>query len=658
MTLDEIVLHNFGVYEGRQSIRLSPLSKSKPVVLIGGLNGGGKTTLLDAISLTLYGRRARCSNRGTLAYDDYLRRSVHRGVSTGEGAATEIQFRQYSEGVEHTYRIHRSWAANSDRVTERVEVIKDGILDRLLTERWAEFVEEIVPFGVSSLFFFDGEKIEEFADTDRSAQLLSGAIHSLLGLDLADRLGADLIVLENQKERALKTDTERKQIDEIESEIEETEQQLYDLAAEQGKVQNDIDRRKKESRQIEGRIRHEGGDLFEQREALEAERDAVFKELEKTEEHLRECAAGALPLLLVTSLLDSVEQRDRLEQDATDAEALGDILADRDAKLLDEIGKTRASKSVLVSLKGFLDEDRKQRSSSAKVVRYLNLSNEARVILRDLRRRDLPEAKAGAGELVASTQKLRASVEDLDRKLSSVPHEDAIAFLLQERKRIGEQIDQARGRLSGLAGQYSQVKRRWEQKSHKRITLLEKSIEVQFEQEDISRVIFHSREVRRTLEAFRAQMVERHATKISQLVLDSFKQLLRKNTLISDLKIDPQQFSIELTGANGTLISPDRLSAGERQLLAVSLLWGLARAAGRPLPTVIDTPLGRLDASHRSNLIERYFPYASHQVLLLSTDKEIDEESYERLKPVVGLAYKLHFDDRAGTTTIRPGYFW
>jgi DNA sulfur modification protein DndD len=56
-------------------------------------------------------------------------------------------------------------------------------------------------------------------------------------------------------------------------------------------------------------------------------------------------------------------------------------------------------------------------------------------------------------------------------------------------------------------------------------------------------------------------------------------------------------------------------------------LRGLAKASGRPLPTIIDTPLGRLDSTRRRHLLERYFPVASHQVILLSTDEEIDAAS-------------------------------
>lgn len=92
-------------------------------------------------------------------------------------------------------------------------------------------------------------------------------------------------------------------------------------------------------------------------------------------------------------------------------------------------------------------------------------------------------------------------------------------------------------------------------------------------------------------------------------------------------------------------------------MLAVALLWGLARAARQPLPVVIDTPLGRLDSSHRGNLIERYFPYVSHQVLLLSTDTEITSEACKQLAPYIGRSYRLEFDRTKAATTVHPGYF-
>jgi DNA sulfur modification protein DndD len=141
-------------------------------------------------------------------------------------------------------------------------------------------------------------------------------------------------------------------------------------------------------------------------------------------------------------------------------------------------------------------------------------------------------------------------------------------------------------------------------------------------------------------------------------MLEAFKQLLRKTNLITGLKIDPETFRVELTGGDQRPLPLERLSAGERQLLATSLLWGLARASGRPVPTIIDTPLGRLDSSHRRHLVERYFPVASHQIILLSTDEEIDADNFNRLQKFIGRTYNLRFDETGRSTDITPGYFW
>ena len=75
MIFQTLVLQNFGPYHGRHRLNLGPNSvgtANQPIILIGGLNGGGKTTLMDALRLVLYGQRAQCSNRGNLAYADFL----------------------------------------------------------------------------------------------------------------------------------------------------------------------------------------------------------------------------------------------------------------------------------------------------------------------------------------------------------------------------------------------------------------------------------------------------------------------------------------------------------------------------------------------------------------------------------------------------------
>jgi DNA sulfur modification protein DndD len=88
------------------------------------------------------------------------------------------------------------------------------------------------------------------------------------------------------------------------------------------------------------------------------------------------------------------------------------------------------------------------------------------------------------------------------------------------------------------------------------------------------------------------------------------------------------------------------------------MLEALAKASGRHLPIIIDTPLGRLDSKHRQKLVESYFPVASHQVIVLSTDTEVDRSFYDGLQPHLSHGYHLSFDEAEGATTASEGYFW
>jgi DNA sulfur modification protein DndD len=83
MIFTELVLQNFGPYAGRQVINLRPEKDNSPcpIILLGGMNGGGKTTLMDAIRLALYGARAKCSTRNNLSYAEFLSQAVNHPSS-------------------------------------------------------------------------------------------------------------------------------------------------------------------------------------------------------------------------------------------------------------------------------------------------------------------------------------------------------------------------------------------------------------------------------------------------------------------------------------------------------------------------------------------------------------------------------------------------
>ena len=656
MTIDELVLHNFSLYRGRQEIVLTPRS-GKPVILIGGLNGTGKTTILDALQLALYGKLARCSTRGTLSYDDFLRHCINRKVSPSEGAAVELEFHHVSAGVEHRYRVHRSWALSGKGVKERVEVIVDGRLDPVISQAWSEHVEEFIPARISHLFFFDGEKIESLADFESSAEVLTTAIHSVLGLDLVDRLASDLLVLERRKRVALKSGKDQADIKAAQEAVDRLDQEHGELLLVRGETQNDLDLKKKTLHELELVFEQEGGRSYEKRGSLEIERRSIVQQIRQFEEELRALADGPAPILLVRDLLSSVAEQDRREEQATQSEVLNRVLDQRDARILEVVRGSGVTERSVKAISRFMNEDRNQRARAAKHNRYLHLDSDTRESLRLLRNVVLPDSEGRVRHLSELVSRLTDALANVDRELASIPEEDTIAKLLQERHALTASIAEVQARLALLDAELERKKRQREQQHSKLIKQIEQTVSADIEKEDRGRLISYSGQARTVLQSFRSEVSRKHVGRIEQLVLDSFQHLLRKRTLVSELRIDPHRFTVELRNGDGRAILADRLSAGERQLLAVSLLWGLARASGRPLPVVSDTPLGRLDASHRVHLVERYFPHASHQMILLSTDKEIDEDYYQRLKPWISHSYRLEFDEEAGGTRVFPGYF-
>lgn len=136
-----------------------------------------------------------------------------------------------------------------------------------------------------------------------------------------------------------------------------------------------------------------------------------------------------------------------------------------------------------------------------------------------------------------------------------------------------------------------------------------------------------------------------------------YKKLANKKNLIDRIEMDPVTLDLKYLNAEGDEVNKASLSAGEKQLMVISLLWSLALCSKKKLPVIIDTPLSRLDSVHRVSLIKTYFPQASEQTIILSTDSEIDKNYYKIMKDNIGDQFTLVYNDLTKSTTIKKGYF-
>lgn len=656
MILDSITLENFGVYGGRQEAILTP-EDGKPIILFGGMNGGGKTTLLDAVQLAFYGPKARISNRGRMTYKEYLRESIHRTCDPGDGSSITIRFRRVIEGEFRNFELQRNWHLGVKGIEETVRVLRDGLHDDIFTEHWEEAIEAYLPSSIAHLFFFDGEQIKELAEGGHAADILGSAIHSLLGLDLVDRLENDLKVFERRKKgEGLDPEASRK-LAQARGELEEIDKQQEKTAMEEGALKNESEQLAKELRAKEEQFRAEGGELFLHRKDLENELSAVTIEKKNAEAQLRGLVAGPLPLLLVQNLLTEAEHVIRHETEIKRARLLQQELDIRDTAILYTLKAQKIADQALRAMAKVLQDDRGSRAGLAQEDLILDADDSLAPQIAHLRGTVLPNADQQARELMMKISRLNEKIVRLESELERVPSVEHIAEFQQDLAVIQKKRQKKLAVLEAVKVRKVALERQRQMVGARLNKIGESDVEAKFAEDGRLRMLKHSKKVRDTLGRFRTRIVQRHTKNLEALMLESFRKLLSKKELIQGLSINPETFEATLTTKEGKPLPFDRLSAGEKQLLATSILWGLARASGRPVPTIIDTPLGRLDSSHRKHLVERYFPRASHQVLLLSTDEEIMGNYLKELEPYISRTYLLKHDEKAGLTKLSEGYF-
>lgn len=656
MIINSIVLHNFGVYAGRQNVDLTPL-KDKPVILFGGLNGGGKTTFLDAIQLCLFGPFAKCSNRNSFSYDEYLKRCINKNATEQE-AAIQLSFSHHQDGEQSEYTLHRSWLEKDGKIKETFEVIKDGKFDQALTENWSSQVEDFIPLNISSLFLFDGEKIESYANQENSAALIHTAIQSLLGLDIVDQLQKDLTVFEKRKKASEAPPEVRKRMEEEEEKLQFLQERLLKTKQEAASLKtHKLESLKKQLSVVEKEFSKKGGKLYQQREEIETSYKEAQTAFAAVKNELRALAETALPLMLVPKLLKKTLDRAAVEEGLFVTSEVTKALKTRDEDLLKKLKKSGASDKIINAFQEFIKEDSKKRKNSSQEPIQLNMPQSAKNKLNELVVSAPDSFRKDINALVKKYSAAEDAVEKWGVEYHSIPTKENVKHLQEKSRDLQREISEVQQLHSALLYECERTTAEIEKRRQTLSRISEQEIANDVEAQDTSRMVLHSIKARKTLEAFKAEVVKKHISTIEGLILESYQQLIRKTSFINGLKIDPVTFDISLYTSNGQALSPERLSAGERQLLAIAILWGLAKTSGRPLPTAIDTPLGRLDSAHRENIVKRYFPFASHQVLLFSTDQEIVGGYLDSLKPWIGRSYVLDYTPKTHTTQVREGYF-
>ena len=662
MIFTELVLQNFGPYLGKQVIdlRCEIEQNTCPIILFGGMNGGGKTTLMDAIRLALYGQRAQCSTRGNLSYPDFLYQCINRNTPIAETTRIELAFRHIQSDRFVTLRIVRYWTKDLKDGKDTLGVlIDDEWPDKALVNTWDEFIENLLPLAISNLFLFDGEQVKELAEQEIPPPPVVKAIESLLGLELADRLAQDIDILVQRKRRsAMASKKQLADLDEIDRKLKAAKAARDSANQEKSQLQNQLDRAERKHREASDKFIYEGGKIAADRSDLDRKYRDFKSQIDELRQSLsQELAARTLPLALISPLLTQAKDRAEKETRQQQAKLAQNRLLERDRRLLDYLAQLSLNPEATDKIQSFLDRENQDiEAEIAEVEPWLLADAEAVNQLENFLRYDLQVQQTIATEKLAHLQHLETELDFVDRQIAAAASPEAYERLESDLRQAQKGLAKATAALETCDRQLRDSERAIASTKKELENYSEDFIQIKNDEH----LIHASVRVQATLKLFREKLTLKKLNKLEGEVTECFRYLLHKTDLVHRVAIDTKNFSLSIFDPQGEPLPKHRLSAGEKQLLAISFLWGLARVSGRQLPVAIDTPLGRLDSSHRQNLIERYFPSASHQVILLSTDTEIAETEVTNLRKQEAIAreYLLKYDSTKCQTLVESGYFW
>ena len=262
MHFSGIELYNFGIYKGQHNIELIDQRKKKNITLVGGMNGRGKTTILDAIFLCLYGRKAIEYIVGKKeAYNKVLKDRINKSA---DDKTTHVKITMVMDDDEDTIiSITRTWSQTDSKITTDLIVEKNGIEDTYLSENWEYYVEELIPYGIAKFFFFDNEKISQIADDD-AFDKIKDSIKSVMGVTTVETLCAHIEKIRKDKNASLKKTSSpalTKESEELSTAIEECETKIRNLYAQRAALVPELEKTTNKLEETEQSFWKKGGNL-------------------------------------------------------------------------------------------------------------------------------------------------------------------------------------------------------------------------------------------------------------------------------------------------------------------------------------------------------------------------------------------------------------
>lgn len=687
MIIKSITLGNYRLYEGKNIIKFKQ-DDDKPIFLISGENGFGKTTFLHSLIWCLYGRliteveaevRKDIANSG---YNSFLKNNLNNNVKakldTLDNSKIEaIKRRGYSSDNEKLKRITTYYVAiefedviipslpctslkvirSYDMVTEKenVEILIDGVKNELTATIGSEvFINDfILNKDIARFFFFDSEQIVALAETNTSTEKrrLCSAYNEVLGVRKYEDLKKNL---ENVRLRFRKKSSDvasRERLVLMLNKQEELEKMVANKRLALSNLESELIQLRSEDEAIQLQLMREGNDATSTEIArIEKLIETTKQKDEEYKRQLRQFIDYA-PFAITGKLFK--ETRDQIEYDFKLREAKNDQLSRNlvvsqitsDLMLMFEHSTISSpEKSELILHVQDVLEKYKHEVSDENVL--LSVSEQDYEEFLSIYTNLTTTYKSEFEHLAEDYKKNKLVLERNSRRLSNIQSkekDELIKSIRAKKNQIEKDIAQKDAEIRQMHESIGEMSQELATISRQ---ISELSKKVSLDDSDAKKDAVAEKLIEE-LSIFLVSLKQEKKYSLERRIKTTLNTLMHKEDFIGrvEVVIDGEDMDINLYSVDGKVINKDSLSKGEQQLYATSILKALVDESGIQFPVFIDSPLQKFDKSHATKIITEFYPQISKQVVLFPLlYKELTAEEYNVMKPLVKTTYLIKND--------------
>jgi len=637
MKITALEIKNFGIYRGFYRYDFL-CQKNKNVVLIIGRNGAGKSTILEALQLSLYGPLCLGYQTYNDRYYSYIRTrlNLYALKEREDEFFVKIEFIMVEEGKSVQYEIMRKWEVKGQRIAEGLSIKRESEeLDEIEKINFINYLHTFMPLQLYRMFFFDGEKINEFFLAEDLRDKLNDMFDVVFNIDVYKSLKNDLVRYLKQKTMYSQLDeNERRYADLVQqkAELEEKKktvgEEILALKVELSSKREELERLKEEFKAFGGLNKGEVERYYKKMVGLQLEKEKIMDEFKHKVNEL-------LPFIILKEDIQGLVQEIQYEQKTRDALTVVESLSNPVliSEMVENVDVDEKTVEKLIDfIKGKFSVPYNQE------FKY-NLSKEDRDLIFEIAEKVQQIDSSFAKEYFEKVNKLNRKIYELNKAIQANRNGQFEDYINRIDEINGLIMEKERAMLS-KKDVYQDIETKL-QEVERELKKLQDKIVAEKKDRNIVQIVSRLNNV---IDEYMSSIKRIKLKDLEGYMTYIFKKVLRKQNFAKRISLSEEDGSFKIYTTEGEGIRCDLLSAGERQVFILSFLWGLIKLSGREVPVFFDTLLARLDMVHRKNILSDFIPECSDQVIMLVTDTELQEDDMKLIKDCVGKVYKVEFD--------------